>query len=57
MLVREMNHVDYETLERIKAERKFNYHWEVINFLIEYYKREERARKEMTMTLGKVDYD
>lgn len=57
MLVKEMEHVDHETLDRIQVEKGFKFYWEVINFLVDYYKKEERLKKEVSMTLGKVDYD
>jgi hypothetical protein len=45
MIVKEAKHVDYGTIDDIMAEHGFTY-WQAINFLIEYYKKEERVRME-----------
>jgi len=57
MVVKEAKHVDFETMDRIMAKHKFKYHWEVINFLVEYYKSEEAKKKEYCYhILGHADY-
>jgi len=57
MVVQEAKHVDYDALDKIMIEQELEYHWQVIDFLVDYYKKEERLKKEVTMTLGRVDYD
>jgi hypothetical protein len=57
MLIEEARHVDYEEIDCIMEKHKFKFHWEVINFLVEYYKKEEAKKKEYCYhILGHADY-
>lgn len=57
MVIQEAKHVDFETMDRIMTKHKLKYHWEVINFLVEYYKSEEAKKKEYNYhILGHADY-